>query len=85
MGVFLALGSLVIIAITGALGILSAIRKDPVWKDWLLGSLAGFLLFFISLFIIPEPIPEPATTVSPQQVVEPAPEEEQTTGSAVYQ
>ena len=82
MGVFLALGSLVIIAITGALGILSAIRKDPVWKDWLLGSLAGFLLFFISLFIIPEP----TTTVSPQepqQTVEPA--EQQTTGSAVYQ
>ncbi|TEB04101.1 hypothetical protein Psch_04230 [Pelotomaculum schinkii] len=78
MGFFLALGSLVIIAITGALGILSAIRKDPVWKDWLLGSLAGFLLFFISLFIIPEP----TATVSPQQTVEPG--QQQTTGSAVY-
>ena len=78
MGVFLALSSLVMIIITAALGILSALRKEPIWKDWLLGTLAGFLLFFISLFIIPDP----TATVSPQQTIVPA--EQQTTSSAVY-
>lgn len=73
MGVFLALGSLAAIIITAALGALSALKKEPVWKDWLLGTLAGFLLFFISLFIIPDP----AATVSPPQTI--APPQQQTT------
>jgi len=78
MGVFLALSSLVMIIITACLGILSALRQQPVWKDWLLGTLAGFLLFFISLFIIPDP----TTTDSPQQTI--VPTQQQTTSSAVY-
>ncbi|MDD4239401.1 MAG: hypothetical protein PHT62_12725 [Desulfotomaculaceae bacterium] len=78
MGVFLALSSLVMIVITAALGVLSALRKAPVWKDWLMGTLAGFILFFISLFIIPVP----TATVSPQQTVVPA--QQESTSSAVY-
>jgi len=78
MGIFLAMGSLVVIVITAALGALSALRKEPVWKDWLLGTLAGFLLFFISLFTIPCP----AETVSPQQTL--VPSQQDTTSSAVY-
>lgn len=76
IGVYLALGSLLIILITGAIGIILALRKEPVWKDWLLGTLAGFILFFISLFIVPVP------TENPQETIEPVPQE--TTSSAVY-
>jgi hypothetical protein len=71
MGFFLALISLVIIVVTGTLGVLYAFRKDPVWKDWLLGSLAGFIIFFISLFIIPVPVENPQQTVeNPRQAIE---------------
>lgn len=76
IGVFLALGSLVIIVITGALGFLAALRKELAWKDWLLGTLAGFILFFISLFIIPVPAENPQQTTVPAQ--------QETTSSAVY-
>lgn len=78
MGVFLAMVSLVIIIITATLGALFALKRKPAWKDWLLGTLAGFLLFFISLFIIPDP----TATTSPD--VDAAMPEQQTTHSAVY-
>lgn len=78
MGVFLAIFALVMIVITALLGVLKALRNEPDWKDWLLGTLAGFLLFFISLFIIPDP----SATVSPQQTVMPS--QQQTTSSTVY-